>query len=154
MVESLATALVRQHHEVDQKLEEFTATLAGPAIEVTPMRQAATALRRHIYLEEAFLFPPLRDGGLIAPIFVMLREHGQLWRTLDAIDAEIALGPDEVALRKSCKELVVRLQHHNQKEEQILYPQAGLALDEPATAQLRGFMESGTLPKGWSCERA
>lgn len=40
-------------------------------------------LRRYIYLEEAFVFPPIRKAGMIMPIFVMTREHGELWRTTD-----------------------------------------------------------------------
>ena len=154
MAESLATALEREHHEIDEEIDVFTAKLAAGAVEPAPLRHAAAALRRHIYLEEAFLFPPLRDAGLVAPIFVMLREHGQLWRTLDAIELELALQPDVATLQRLGKELVVQLQHHNSKEEQIVYPQAGLALDEEATERLRAFLESGVLPEGWVCERA
>ncbi len=154
MAESLAAALEREHHEIDDEIEQFTAKLAAGSVEAAPIRHAATALRRHIYLEEVFLFPPLRDAGMVAPIFVMLREHGQLWRTLDAIEAELAFDPDQATLQKLSKELVVQLEHHNPKEEQILYPQADLTLDTDAAAQLAEFLKSGALPDGWVCERA
>jgi len=154
VAESLAAALEREHQEIDEEIDAFTAKLAAGSIEVAPLRHAATALRRHIYLEEVFLFPPLRDAGMVAPVFVMLREHGQMWRTLDTIDAELAVDPDDATLQRLCKELVVQLQHHNPKEEQILYPQADLALDEQASERLRAFLDSGALPDGWTCERA
>jgi hypothetical protein len=154
VAESLAAALEREHHEIDDEIDAFTAKLAAGTIEPGPLRHAATALRRHIYLEEMFLFPPLRDAGMVAPIFVMLREHGQLWRTLDAIETELAIDPDSATLQTLCKELVVQLQHHNPKEEQILYPQADLALDEHSSARLRNVLDSGVLPEGWTCERA
>ncbi len=154
MTESLSTALEREHHDIDDEIQTFTSTLAAGSIDPAPLRRAAAALRRHIYLEEEFLFPPLRDAGLVAPIFVMLREHGQLWRTLDAIDLELAVDPDVTTLQKLGRELVVQLQHHNPKEEQILYPQADLTIDDEAAERLRGFLESGAFPEGWTCERA
>lgn len=154
MTESVGAALEREHHDIDEEIRVFTETLAVGSVEPAPLRRAAAALRRHIYLEEEFLFPPLRDAGLIAPVFVMLREHGQLWRTLDAIELELALSPDVATLQMLGKELVVQLQHHNPKEEQILYPQADLALDQQAAERLHEFLESGALPEGWVCERA
>ena len=154
MTEALSLALEREHHEIDEEIDAFIAQLTVGAIEAGRLRQAATALRRHIYLEEVFLFPPLRDAGMVAPVFVMLREHGQMWRTLDAIELELAVDPDQEALQKLSRELVVQLQHHNPKEEQILYPQADLALDDQTAKRLREFLDAGTLPEGWVCERA
>jgi iron-sulfur cluster repair protein YtfE (RIC family) len=146
--------LEREHHEIDEEIDAFIAQLSAGTVEAGRLRQAAAALRRHIYLEEVFLFPPLRDAGMVAPVFVMLREHGQMWRTLDAIELELAVDPDQAVLQKLSRELVVQLQHHNPKEEQILYPQADLALDDQAAERLHEFLDSGALPEGWVCERA
>jgi iron-sulfur cluster repair protein YtfE (RIC family) len=151
--DSLAAALEREHQDIDDEIEVFAAGLAAGTIDAGPLRRASAALRRHIYLEEEFLFPPLREAGLVAPVFVMLREHGELWRILDAIDTELALDPDTAALQKLCRELVVQLQHHNPKEEQILYPQADQVLHGEVGSRLKAFIESGQLPEGWVCER-
>ena len=51
-------------------------------------------LRRHIYLEEEFLFPPLRAAGMMAPLFVMVRQHGELWDAMRALDALLAVDAD------------------------------------------------------------
>src|SRR5579859_6461595 len=84
--ESLAAALEREHQEIDAGIAAFTACPGDPQ----PLARAIGALRRHIYLEEEFLFPLLgeADPALRAPVFVMLREHAQIWAVLDALERE------------------------------------------------------------------
>ncbi len=50
-----------------------------------------------------------------------------------------------------CRQLAVRLLHHNLKEEKILYPRADDALPPAAAARQRAFLGSGDLPEGWMC---
>jgi regulator of cell morphogenesis and NO signaling len=89
--QSLAAALEREHHEIDAGIAAFTAAPDSPQ----PLVRAIRALRRHIYLEEEFLFPLLREAeaGLTAPVFVMLREHAQIWATLDSLERELGAMP-------------------------------------------------------------
>ena len=117
------------------------------------LTRAVEALRRHIYLEEEFLFPPLRAAGMIPPVIVMLREHGQIWRTLEAIQI---LDPDgdREGTRERCGELVAQLASHNAKEEPIIYPQGDAVLTDEAKRDLRGFIDSGRMPLGWVCAQA
>lgn len=150
----LADALEREHHEIDDGIEAFTAALAIGSSQRERLLRAVAALRRHIYLEEEFVFPPMRAGGMVAPLFVMVREHAQLWTTLDALESELASDADEGVLRKRCHELMVQLQHHNPKEEQVIYPQADAVLTGTASDDLLAFMQSGQLPQGWICEGA
>ena len=143
---SLAAALEREHHEIDEQIAAFT---AAPG-DRQPLIRAIRALRRHIYLEEEFLFPLLREAepGLAAPVFVMLREHAQIWGTLDSLERATDSGTGTgLAL---CKRMTVQLLHHNLKEEKILYPRADEALPA-AAAGLRAFLGSGELPGGWVC---
>lgn len=58
---TLRAALEREHHEIDAGIEKF---LEDPA-PTQSLATAFTALRRHIYLEEEYLFPPLRAEGLM-----------------------------------------------------------------------------------------
>ena len=152
--ESLAEALEREHREIDEGIEEFAAGLPTGEIRTEPMSRAMAALRRHIYLEEEFLFPPLRTAGLIAPVFVMVREHGEMWRVLDEIDEQLAAGGPSGELLDACRALTGQLQAHNPKEEQILYPQADTVLAGPASDELHAFLISGTTPVDWVCEGA
>lgn len=148
--QSLAAALEREHHEIDAGIASFTvAPDTGQ-----PLVSAIRALRRHIYLEEEFLFPLLREAepALTAPIFVMLREHAQIWATLDSLerqlDAGTAIAPGQ------CRQLTVQLLHHNLKEEKVLYPRADDVLPAAAAGRLRAFLGSAELPEGWACLKA
>ena len=144
---SLAEALEREHHQIDEGIAAFT---AAPG-DRQPLTRAMSALRRHIYLEEEFLFPLLCEAepGLAAPVFVMLREHAQIWAALDSLDRELDAGTDSGPAL--CKQLTVRLLHHNLKEEKILYPRADDALTAAAAGRLREFLSSADLPDGWVC---
>src|SRR5579875_3797472 len=89
---ALAAALEREHREIDRGIEAFLADRERGQGHVEPLRRAMEALRRHIFLEEEFVFPSLQAAGLVAPIFVMLREHGEIWDTLEVIEAQLDAG--------------------------------------------------------------
>src|SRR5699024_6144494 len=83
-------ALEREHRQIDGGIEEFTELAATGDASTEPLTDAMHALRRHIYLEEQFLFPALRAAGMVPPVLVMLAEHGELWRTMDDIAVQLA----------------------------------------------------------------
>lgn len=151
---SLSEALEREHHEIDAGIEEFVAGQAGGDPDLEPLTRATAALRRHIYLEEVLVFPPLRASGLFAAIMVMLREHGEIWDAMDALEAEVSTDPASEAVRTRCAELLALLEAHNAKEEPIIYPQTDATLSHEAAATLREFLDSGTMPDGWVCAKA
>ncbi|MFC0865361.1 hemerythrin domain-containing protein [Sphaerimonospora cavernae] len=151
---TLSSALEREHREIDEGIETFVEGLAEGGEDTTPLKRAMEGLRRHIYLEEEFLFPPLREAGMMAPVFVMLREHGEIWQTMDRLDAEMGKGVAADPLRGLCAELLGRLEQHNSKEEPIIYPQADAVLTPEATDHLQSFIASGRIPEGWVCQRA
>lgn len=142
---ALAAALEYEHHEIDDGIAAFT---ASPGDRQT-LARAIAALRRHIYLEEEFLFPLLHEAepGLAAPVFVMLREHAQVWGLLDALERSA----DDGTGTELGKRLTVRLLHHNLKEEKILYPRTDDLLPPMAAGRLLAFLSSGELPDGWVC---
>lgn len=149
-IESLTAALEREHHEIDAGI---AASSAAPG-DRQPLARAIRALRRHIYLEEEFLFPLLREAepGLAAPVFVLPRDHAQIWGTLGSLERAVDAGAGTgLAV---CKRLTVQLLHHNLKEEKILYPRAADALPAAAAGRLRAFLSSAELPEGWVCMKA
>lgn len=145
--EQIAAALIREHHAIDGGIEAFVADAADP----TPLREALGALRRHIYLEERFVFPPLKQQ-MMMPIFVMLREHGELWRGMDSI--ERALNASDADVQALCRDLLSLLDAHNSKEEPVIYPHVDLDLPEEQRAELAEFITVGTYPEDWVCEKA
>jgi regulator of cell morphogenesis and NO signaling len=151
-VETVAEALEREHHEIDDGIAAFTAGSAGGTPDPQPLLRAVAALRRHIYLEEEFLFPPLREAGLSMPVFVMVREHAQMWKTMDTLDAVVREDAAAAPVADLLRELQEELDAHNPKEEQILYPQTDQVLSEAATAELRELLDQGRTPEGWVCE--
>lgn len=153
-IETIAAALEREHRDIDGGIEAFSAALATGSSQTGPLNRAMEGLRRHIYLEEQFLFPPLREAGMVGPLFVMVREHGQLWNTMQALDAALAENEAGESVAGLCEQLIAQLQAHNSKEEPIVYPQADAVLTPDATAHLRAFLHSGELPDGWVCQAA
>ena len=88
--ESLAAALEREHHEIDAGIAAFTAAPAtGSRWHARSARCAATSTWRRSSCSRC-----LREAepGLAAPVFVMLREHAQIWATLDSLERELETG--------------------------------------------------------------
>jgi iron-sulfur cluster repair protein YtfE (RIC family) len=153
MAGSLTEALEHEHHEIDAGIETFLEGISLGEVRTTELTRAVDALRRHIYLEEEFLFPPLRAAGMLPPVLVMLREHGEIWRTLDQL-AALDLGSDDTAAREQCTTLLAQLAAHNAKEEPIIYPQGDAVLSDEAKDDLAGFLGTGAMPVGWVCAQA
>ncbi|MCC6375692.1 MAG: hemerythrin domain-containing protein [Microbacteriaceae bacterium] len=151
---TLAAALEQEHREIDGGIEEYTAALGRGEADPTPLKRAMAGLRRHIYLEEEILFPPLKKGGGVMAIFVMLKEHGEIWDAMDALDSMLDGTDTSDEKLDACRELLSKLDNHNSKEEPIIYPQADNALDAESSSRLRAFLAEGKLPDGWRCEKA
>ncbi|WP_349897575.1 hemerythrin domain-containing protein [Parafrigoribacterium soli] len=154
MSETLGAALEREHREIDGGIEAFIGSLPDGRGTTEPLLRSISGLRRHIYLEEEFLFPPLREAGMMVPLFVMLRQHGELWQSMDALTTLLTTDSDAEALRASCASLLDLLDQHNSKEEPIIYPQADKVLTADASAELSEFLEAGTMPEDWTCAKA
>lgn len=150
---TLSTALEAEHRDIDGGIEEYSAGLTHGETDPTPLLKAMRGLRRHIYLEEEFLFPPLK-ATLMMPIFVMLREHGELWGAMEGLETLLTTEADAKTMQNACRELLATLDSHNSKEEPIIYPQADVVLDAGASAKLHDFLSSGTMPNDWRCEKA
>lgn len=160
----IAEALIREHHEIDAGIERFIARTGESASSADgedareaarPLLGAFIALRRHIYLEEEFVFPAITDPSLAMAMQVMYREHGSIWRLMDSAEALLtdeAAGAREVV--SACEQMLVELERHNAKEEPIIYPLADTALPEDRRNDLAEFLDSGHLPAGWKCREA
>jgi iron-sulfur cluster repair protein YtfE (RIC family) len=152
--ELLSVALKREHHEIDCAIAAFIDQLDGGRVQPELLSVAMEALRRHIYLEETILFPPIRELGMTMPIFVMMREHGELWRAIDGLTDLIAETTDTELLRDAGHRLLGQLEQHNVKEEPILYPHADTDLPAQVSAELARFIDTGRIPDGWVCQQA
>jgi hemerythrin-like domain-containing protein len=151
---TLSDALEQAHREIDNGIGVFVENPERGVSRPESLTQVLDALRRHIYLEEIFLFPPIRDAGMAMPVFVMIREHGELWRTMDALADLIADGSDMWRLADTCAQLLDQLHQHNSKEEPVIYSQADTGLPSHTRAELTRFIQTGRIHDGWVCEHA
>ncbi len=131
---SMTDPLFRHHKHCDEifaRAEEAVSEGAWVDAEeaFTSLR---TELETHFKSEEDLLFPAFeqRTGMTSGPTQVMRVEHGQMRELLDemqrglgARDAEIFAGAAEI--------LLVLMQQHNMKEENILYPMCDDAIRDP-----------------------
>ncbi|OIH84932.1 hypothetical protein BLJ79_06890 [Arthrobacter sp. UCD-GKA] len=147
--QTLGAALEAEHREIDGGIEAYLAATGTAQDQSETLMRSLAGLRRHIYLEEEFLFPPMKRRGLMGPIFAMEREHGQLWNTMAEIDSLIE-HEDAPGTRTACAELLGLLDKHNAMEEKVIYAQADELLDETASSALGDFLGSGAFPEDWS----
>lgn len=146
----LTEAFEDEHHRIDTGIADFVDSVESGRPDAEALYVALEDLRRHIYLEEDHLFPPVRSGALTAALMVMVHEHGVIWRLMDA--AEDAVAADPVAAAAHCRQLLTVLADHNMKEEPVVYPEADRTLLGPEAAELLDLLETETLPGGWICE--
>ncbi|AYM40948.1 MULTISPECIES: hemerythrin domain-containing protein [Mycobacteroides] len=151
---AVSVELKREHREIDLAIETFIEGLDSGSVHHELLVDTIEALRRHIYIEEVFLFPPLRDAGVVMPIFVMMREHGQLWRTMDTLTDLLNSRKNSLCLRDMCMQLLDQLHQHNFKEELIIYPNADTGLPLHTSVEVSRFVETGQAPDGWVCQQA
>ncbi len=154
--ENLSAALEREHQEIDAGIGAFLDKLDAGGVDADALRETLAALRRHIYLEEQLLFPPISKGAQMMSVFGMIRGHGEIWRTMDELD-ELLAGPGEAdhdTLREVCQRLSALLAEHNKVEEPVIYPAADTGLPPEQAAELAAFIETGRMPDGWICAKA
>jgi len=87
------------------------------------------AIERHLLMEERVLFPAFeaRTGNTLGPTEVMRSEHADMRGLLGDLSAAVGQHDSESFLALS-DTLLVLLQQHNLKEEQVLYPMTGEVL--------------------------
>ena len=145
-METLSGALEREHHEIDAGIEAYAATR-----DPQTLATALTALRRHIYLEEEFLFPALREAGMVGPIYAMSAEHMDLWSTLDTMGEQLDDG-DQEARNQTCRILLSEFARHTGKEDPIVFAHTDDVLAPEELAAVADLVENATLPPGWVCQ--
>ncbi len=94
-------------------------------------------MARHFRMEEEILFPALQAGGGPAgPVQVMRMEHAQMNDLLEQMAGALA-ARDAQSYGGIGETLLIVMQQHNHKEEQILYPIA----DQILAAQREPLLE-------------
>ncbi len=151
MSEDFSADLEHEHRLIDAGIEAYLDSGQRPAAERrADLMCALDTLRRHIYFEEEYLFPPLRALGLVGPIAVMVREHGAMWTAITALADAIDDPPETNAAH--CHDLLRLLAAHNGKEEGIVYAEARRLLPAADQAELSVAVRTAELPSGWTSQ--
>ena len=143
IMETIVEFMSNDHKACDDKFA--VAEQAAYAGNWSEAASAFTAFRayltRHFRMEEEHLFPAiLKAGGPNGPVQVMNMEHAQMNSLLENMAAVVA-GSNLQGYCGLSETLLILMQQHNLKEEQILYPiaQRLLATDWES---LRGNMQA------------
>ena len=141
---SVAEFLAAEHRQCDDGFaaaEEAAhlADLAGCRARF-PLFQAA--MERHFQKEEDTLFPAFEQatGNAMGPTRVMRLEHRQMRDALAEMSNALTGGDLEDYLGQA-ETLLILMQQHNIKEEQILYPMCDQILGAAAAAMIQAMQD-------------
>lgn len=99
-------------------------------------------MARHFRMEEDVLFPTLTSaGGPSGPVHVMLMEHAQIKELLKQMGAAVER-KDAQQYSGLSETLLMVMQQHNHKEENILYPIMDQILAAQSEALLTRIQEA------------
>ena len=120
---------IAEHMTADHKTCDNEFAVAEQAALEGNWSEAETAFKafnddmaRHFRMEEEVLFPALTSaGGPAGPVHVMLMEHAQIKELLKQMGAAVAR-KDAQQYGGLSETLLMVMQQHNHKEENILYP--------------------------------
>ncbi len=136
--------LADEHHCCDESfatVEEAAQTgdLAGCR---QRFQQFQAAMEHHFQKEEAVLFPAFEQatGNTMGPTQVMRLEHQQMRQALAEMAQALAGGDLDDLLGQS-ETLLILMQQHNIKEEQMLYPMCDRALSAAAGSVIRDMRD-------------
>jgi DUF438 domain-containing protein len=120
------TAPLQQHHKLCDELFASAEASCVSGDWVQGGRDFARLrgqLEAHFVSEEELLFPAFEEatGMSAGPTEVMRSEHAQMRELLEQMADALAVKDDE-AFGGSAETLLILMQQHNVKEENILYP--------------------------------
>jgi iron-sulfur cluster repair protein YtfE (RIC family) len=121
---TIAEFMTEDHKACDYKFAD--AEEAALADDWSKAEAAFHAFRddmaRHFRMEEEVLFPALKSaGGPSGPVHIMLMEHAQIKELLKQMGAAVER-KDTQEYGGLSETLLMVMQQHNNKEENILYP--------------------------------
>lgn len=114
-------------------------------IATTAFEDMRSATEAHFRMEEEVFFPEFEaaTGMTMGPTQVMRQEHAQMRALFDAMAKAVA-DRDTDAYLGAAETLLILMQQHNAKEEQILYPM----LDSHLQSQAEDLMVQARAVQG------
>jgi iron-sulfur cluster repair protein YtfE (RIC family) len=129
---SLKEFFTRDHRRCDERWAEVEAAAQAGDVKIVneSWRRFQGEMLQHLRMEEEVMFPAFEQASGMTgggPTFVMRSEHEQMRGLIEQMGTAAAEG-DFAELVDLGDTLLMLIQQHNQKEEQMLYPMAAKAL--------------------------
>lgn len=122
---SIKNCMTHDHRRCDDIFAEVEQAVAAQEWDCASavFKTFANAMRQHFAAEEDLLFPAfeLKSGMTMGPTQVMREEHEQM-RELIAAAQEALSSKDADDYSGNAETLLIMMQQHNMKEENVLYP--------------------------------
>lgn len=145
-METITQTLSAEHSHCDQLFAQAEEKAANKQWEQTNTHFVAfkTAMEGHFTMEEKVLFPAVeeRTGQTAGPTAVMRMEHQQMRQVFDEMQKALTQQDSEEYLGLS-ETLLVLMQQHNAKEQQILYPMSDQVLNKEVPFILDQMRQQG-----------
>ena len=134
------------HQHCDQLFAEAEEKVAAGDWEAAAgqFRRMRDAVEHHFRMEEEVFFPRFEEvtGMTMGPTQVMRQEHAQMRDLFESMAGALAERDSDAYLGDS-ETLLIMMQQHNAKEEQILYPMLDAHLQGEAQALLERARDVG-----------
>ncbi len=119
------------------------------------LSEAVYLLRRHIYVEEAFLFPIIKqDQGRWMALAQMQSDHGDMWPHIESAIYLLQANAPLDDLFPAAQAMLKLLEVHDQREETAIYSVADRYVADANYPSLESLFAATEIPPGWRCLRA
>ncbi|WP_275096008.1 hemerythrin domain-containing protein [Sedimenticola hydrogenitrophicus] len=137
---TITETMARNHRHCDELFAEAEELISqGDWVQGRDKFEAfRDTTENHFTMEEGVLFPGFeqRTGQTMGPTQMMRMEHAQMRQLMADMEAAVAHEDDERYLGLS-ETMMMVMQQHNMKEEQMLYPMTDQAFAGDAEATLQ-----------------
>ena len=138
--------LSEDHQHCDQLFAEAEEKVAAGDWDTAGerFRRMRDAIEHHFQMEEEVFFPRFEEvtGMTMGPTQVMRQEHAQMRDLFESMAGALAERDSDAYLGDS-ETLLIMMQQHNAKEEQILYPMLDAHLQGEAQALMERARDVG-----------
>jgi iron-sulfur cluster repair protein YtfE (RIC family) len=145
-METITNTFSQEHSHCDKQFAQAEASIAKAQWEqgTAEFNAFHTAMERHFTMEEQILFPTIeeRTGQTAGPTQVMRMEHQQMRQVFGEMQESCTKQDKEQYLGLS-ETLLMLMQQHNAKEEQILYPMSDQVLGDEAPSIINKMLAQG-----------
>jgi hemerythrin-like domain-containing protein len=145
-MDTISSYMTSDHHRCDELFSQAESAASGQdwgAI-AAGLQVFLDSMRQHFKMEEEVLFPAFeeRTGMSMGPTQVMRMEHVQMRELFDAM-SDAVKQQDRDEFLGQAETLLVMMQQHNMKEEQILYRMADQMLSVEMDDVLKKMRDVG-----------